>query len=165
MKISPILPCLLLASSFAAAQQAAPVAVKPTPASDALVAAAKDAAQEAKDFQAAMDGANAVMAADQKALTAHLADLAKQLDAQLKADKRYKGLLDQISATQNQLKEGGQAAQAKFDAKAGPIQAKLATDQSLMDGLEPVVRKENGLPDTAKFDRATQTWSAPAAKQ
>ena len=39
------------------------------------------------------------------------------------------------------------------------MQQAMATDNALINGLLPIVRKENGFDDKATYDSKTQTWT------
>lgn len=136
------------------------VTVKSSPAADALVSAAKDLSTEKKSLDVALQQARSTLDTSQKAIKDQLTALQKDLNDKLKADKKYAPDLDKMEKLQKQLQDSGNEATNKFNQVGGPISTKVAQDQALIDGLIPVVRKENGLPDTATFDVETQTWKA-----
>lgn len=156
---------ILYAALFAVATL--PCLAQTSPASEALDHAAKDVATEQKSYDTALMQAKSTLDASMKDLQKQSADLTKSLNDQLAADKKYKPMLDKISVLQKQLQSLSSDASQKFAPTAGPIQNQIATDKALVDGLVPVVRKENGWPDTATYDSATQTWKGipPAAEK
>jgi len=158
MKIRNLVFVFIGVSALAFGQ--APVTVKPSPASDALNNAAKDFQAEQKAFDNALQQARFASDLSQKQLVDQLQALNKKIYDQLHQDKHYKPMLDQIDTVQKQLQALQQTSEANFQKEAGPIQAKSQSDKALIDGLIPVVRKENGLPDTQTYDPVTQTWSA-----
>lgn len=140
------------------------VEVKSSPASDTLNQAAKELAASNKSMQEIIDNIRNGLNVNQKKQADQLTSLQKELQEKLKADKKYKPLMDQMKAIQEDLQEASQRAQQQFNQQTAPIQQKIQTDTALVQGLIPVVRKENDLPDTAKFDTATQKWKkAPEA--
>jgi hypothetical protein len=149
----------LLGTSAIAFGQTTPITVKPSPANDALILAAKEMTDEQKAFDAALQQARSTLDASQKALGTQLQDAQKDLNEKLKADKKYAPILANIDTLQKQLADLQNQAQQKFGQASAPISNKIATDKALIDGLVPVVRKENGIPDTTTFDPATQKWS------
>ena len=63
-----------------------------------------------------------------------------------------------IADTQaEEQKELAQAQQA-YQAQTNPAQQNVSKDNALIQGLEPIVKKENSLPDTASFDQQKQEW-------
>jgi hypothetical protein len=156
---------LLYAAIQVSAQQTT-VTVKPSPASDTLVHAAQDLETETKAFTNAQHQAQSTYDSDVKALQTKIQELYKTLMDQVRADKRYKGQMDEIDVVQKQMKDHDATASVKFNQSVGPIQNSIGKDRALIDGLIPIVRKENDLPDSATFDTATQKWStsAPAKK-
>lgn len=139
--------------------------VKSSPASDALNHAAKDAVTEQQSFDVMLNQAKSSADASNKALQSKLGELNKALLDQLKADKKYKSQLEEIDTVQKQLQTLNQTATQKFQQEAGPIQNAIGRDKALIEGLIPIVRKENDLPDTATYDQSTQKWTTPAAKK
>lgn len=137
------------------------VTVKASPASDALVSSAKEMTDEQKSFDTAIQKARTSLESNQKTLASQLQSVQKDLNDKLKADKKYAPMLASIENLQKQLADMQTQAQQKFAQSSGPISSKIATDKALIDGLTPVVRKENDLPDTAQFDSAKQTWTVP----
>lgn len=137
------------------------VVVKSSPASDALVSTAKELTDEQKSLDTILNQARSSLDMQQKSLSKQLQDTQKDLEEKLKADKKYSPVLANIQALQKQLADLQTQAQSKFAQTSAPIQNKIATDKALIDGLVPVVRKENQLPPIAMFDPATQKWSLP----
>lgn len=152
---------IILFLSMSALAHGQIVAVKPTPASDALVHAAQDLTTEQKSFDTALNQARSTADASQKSIQAEMKKASDDLMVELKADKKYKDKLAAIDVLQKNLQNAGQQAEQKFQQEVGPIQNAIGKDKALIDGLIPVVRQENGLADTATFDSATQKWSAP----
>lgn len=162
MKLVRLAVSLLLCATgsilFAQAKPAI-VTAKPSPASDALNAAAKEHITEQKAYDAALQEARATLDSTSKDLQKQLVDLNKSLNEQVRADKKYKPLIDKIDAIDKQLQSAQQDVQKKFSDRVGPISRALNTDGAMVSGLIPVVRKENGWPDTAAYDESTQTWT------
>lgn len=143
----------------------AQVVVKQTPASDALTQAAKEAQSEQKSYDTALQQGKLALTAEQKTPLSDLAAAQADLDTKLKSDKKYKPLLDRIAMIEAQLKTLTQAAQTKFATTIGPVQGRLALDKAAMDALVPIVRKENALADSVKYDENTQTWKDTSSKK
>lgn len=139
-------------------QQSTAAVVKSSPSEDALIKAAKDFAAEQKAYNDAVEQNKSNLNSGEKDLQKQYQDTQKQLMDKLNADKHYKPLLDKLSAIQKQAQDVSAAANQQFSQKLGPIQNQMATDNALIQGLIPVVRQENGLPDSATFDTSTQTW-------
>ncbi len=163
MKIKSILwmaPMILCA----VIQAQTPVTVKSSPAADALVHAAQDLTTQQKAYDTALNQARSSMDASNKQLQQKLQDKQKALVDQLKADKKYKDQMAEIDTLTKQLQSLNADASTKFNAQIAPIQNEIGKDQALIGGLISIVRKENGLPESATFDTSTQTWkSAPAS--
>jgi septal ring factor EnvC (AmiA/AmiB activator) len=136
------------------------VTIKPSPASDALNTAAKELTAGQKSLETITQQARAVLESQQKDIQKQLQDTSKALNEKLKEDKKYKPDLDKIDTLTKQLQTLQSNAEKQYTAQAGPIQQKVATDNALVNGLTPVVKKENSLPDSATYDAATQTWKA-----
>lgn len=137
------------------------VAIKPSPASEALIAAARSIQEEQKSLTEAFNQARSTLDLNQKTLQQSLTKSQNDLAAQLKQDKKYKDEMAQIDVLGKQIQDAGNKAQEDFQTKARPLQSQLASNTALLNGLLSVVRKENGLPDSATFDTATQTWHIP----
>ena len=155
-----IVPTILF-STFSIAQT--PVTVKPSPAADALVHAAQDLQTEQKAFDTLLQQARTTAVASQKSLQEEIQKSNTDLLAELRADKKYKDKLAAIDVLQKQLQTVDQQANQKFQTEAAPIQNEINKDKALIDGLTPIVRQENSLPNTATFDLATQKWTEPKA--
>lgn len=153
-----LFPVLFL-SSLAMAQT--PVTVKSTPASDALVKTAQDLQTSQKSLDTLLQQARTTLDASQKSLQSDIAKANADLLAELKADKKYKDKLTAIDAMQKQLQAVSQQAEQKYQQESGTLQNEVNKDKALIEGLTPVVRKENDLPAAATFDPATQKWTAP----
>lgn len=157
---------VLLMSTLAHSQANDPgLTVKPTPAAQALVEAARNAETEQKTVDTGFKQAKATLDTSQKQLQDALKTKSTELQEKLKADKKYKPLLDEIETIQKQLATSNQDAQNKFNQTVGPVQQKLSTDRMLVNTLEPIVAKENEFPPTVKFDAATQTWKDTKAAE
>lgn len=153
-----ILPAILLALTLSGCHAQTPATPKASPASEALAHAAKDIGTEQKAFDAALHQAKATLDVSVKDLQKQNADLNKTLNDQIRADKKYKPMFEKIDAIQKQIQALNTDATNKFSQSVGPLNNQIASDKALIEGLEPVVRKENGWPDSATFDVATQTW-------
>lgn len=152
---------VLLFSTVAVAQT--PVTVKSSPASDVLVKTAQDLQTQQKSLDTILTNAKAGLETGQKALQAQINKANTDLLAELKADKKYKDKFAAIDAMQKQLQATTQQAEQKFQQDSGVIQNEVNKDKALIEGLTPIVRQENNLPDTATFDSTTQKWSTPKA--
>jgi Skp family chaperone for outer membrane proteins len=163
-----ILCVFLLFVPFAFTQQAKPatteVAVKSTPASDALVQLGKDQTTDSKTFNDKLQQARTALDSSRKTLQADLDNAQKDIQAKLNEDKHYKPMLDHIADLQKKITDLGQTASAAFQADAGSIQQRLQSENSQITMLIPIVRKENGLPDNATFDSVTGKWTVPEKK-
>lgn len=168
--------CILIAVAILAASLSLPTlsqtsqpdpsaaaTAKPSPASDALVKAAQESTVQQKTFDAALQTAKAALDAKVKDLQQQNIDLNQQLNTQIRADKKYKPMFEKIDAIQKQLAALNTDATNRFQQSVGSIQSQIATNNALIAGLVPIVRKENGWPDTATFDAATQTWKGITA--
>jgi hypothetical protein len=139
----------------------APVTVKPSPASDALVTAAKEMTDSQNAFDTALQQARNGLEMTQKSLANQLQAAQKDLSDKLKSDKKYAPALANIETIQKQLNDLQNKTQQNFTQSSAPIQNKIAINKTLIDGLIPIVRKENNLPDTATFDASSQKWTTP----
>lgn len=152
---------ILLFSTVAVAQT--PVTVKSSPASDVLVKTAQDLQIQQKSLDTILTNAKAGLEINQKSLQEQINKANADLLAELKADKKYKDKFAAIDVMQKQLQTTTQNAQQKFQQDSGVIQNEVNKDKALIEGLTPIVRQENNLPDTAMFDSSTQKWSTPKA--
>jgi hypothetical protein len=134
------------------------ITVKPSPAEDALVQAAKDAQVQHESFNVAQQQANQTLSTKQKALQDKLNQANVQCWEKVKADKHYRDLVKQIVDAQAELQKSQTDAQTAFAAQTTKVQQAIATDNAQIQGLIPIVRKENGLADTDRFDEQSQTW-------
>lgn len=162
MKLSYILAFAMTPALFAQTPTPATpteVTVKSSPAEDALVKAAKEAASSQRAYDTLLQQARSGLESNQKDIAKQLTDVQNDLNAKLKEDKKYKPLVDKIIALQQQLSDASKTAQNNFSQQSGPLQQQLNTDNALIKGLIPVVRQENGLPETVKFDSNTQKWT------
>jgi hypothetical protein len=163
MKLAFFSLCVFSLLAFALYGQAPAPVAKSSPASDALIAAAKEMKEEQKAFDTALTQARSSFDISQKSLLTQIQEAQKDLNDKVKADKKYAPLIEKISTLQKQGQDLQQHAQTQFAQSANPLQSKIASDKALIEGLIPVVRKENGFPDNAAFDPATQNWSVPKA--
>ena len=137
---------------------------KPSPASDTLVQTAKDMAAEKASFETIRNQARSTVDASAKQLQDQLKAKTDALMTELKADKKYSGKLAEIDTITKQMSSLNAGANDKFQKDTAPIQQKIATDNAVIGGLIPIVRKESGFPDTTTFDVDTQKWKdAPAS--
>ena len=134
------------------------IIVKPSTDSDALDSAAKDLQADQQAIDTAVQQERESLDASLKALQKQNGDLLKELEAQLRADKKYKPMMDKIDTIEKQIQTIGQTAQNNFARTAGPIQTRIASDRTIISFLVARVRKENNLPDSAIYDPKTQTW-------
>lgn len=135
------------------------ITVKVTPASSKLIEAAKETSDNIKNFNKALDTAKNTQAQAQKDNQKQIETLSKELNDKLKADKKYKPYLDQLQVLSKAQQDSGTKAQADFNRSVQPIQQKIAQDSALIQGLIPIVREENSLPDTTSFNLETQKWT------
>lgn len=166
MKAGPVLLSFILSVGGALGQApASPAATpKPTPASETLTTTAKEMVADKANFTNVLNQAKSTMDASGKQLSDALNAKLKALQEKLKADKKYSGEMAEIDTLQKQVATFQSTAEQKFQQQTGPIQQKIATDNAVIQGMVPVVRKENGWPDTASFDVETQTWKGTAEK-
>lgn len=141
-----------------ATPKSAAVTVKSSAAEDALVQAAKDLQADQQTITQLIAQARATSDSEQKDLQQQIAAKNQALLEKLRADKKYKPFLDELDGLQKQLQQEQVHLQETFGPRIQAAQVKIQQDQALVNGLIPVVRKENGLPDSAVFDAATQTW-------
>lgn len=159
-----VLIALVLSVSGAVyAQTPAPVTVKQTPSSEALVKTAQDMAVAQKSLDTMMAKARAGNDANQRPITLAIQKANEDLLTELKQDKRYRDQLAKIDGLQKQLQAINQRDNQQFSQDIVPIQVKIGSDKALIDGLVPIVRQENGMTETATFDPATQKWTVPPA--
>jgi predicted RNase H-like nuclease (RuvC/YqgF family) len=140
------------------------ITVNDTPASEELAQLVKDQAADKAAFDTKVQQANFTYDQNTKALKNQITAAQKDLNDKLTADKKYKPLLDNITNLQKQLTDNGSKIQADFNKEAGPLQQKLNLEANEIQGLIPVVKKENNLPDNATFDPVTGKWSVPEKK-
>lgn len=132
--------------------------VKQTPASDTLVQTAKDMAAEKSSFDTIRNQARSTVDASSKQLQDALKAKTDAMMTQLKADKKYAVQLAEIDTITKQMSDMSRGANDKFQKDTSPIQQKIATDNALIGGLIPIVKKENGFPDSTTFNVDTQKW-------
>ena len=141
------------------------IVVPSSPSEDALIAAARDFISSKSSLDTLLKQAQSGLDTNQKQLTAELQAATKALTDKVHADKKYAGDLAHIADLQKKLQDEQNAANGKFQVESTPIAQKNNTDKALMDGLVPIVRKENGLRDSDWFDTNTQTWHHAPEKQ
>lgn len=150
---------LLVAGGVALAQATSPApSVKSTPASETLMRTAKELAAEKVNFQNVLNQARSTADASSKQLMDQFQAKSKDLQDKIRVDKKYGPMLIEVEAIQKQLNSLQQDQQDKFQKATGPIQQKIASDNVLIQGLVPIVKKESGFDDAATFDIDTQTW-------
>ena len=173
MKVSGLIAILFVASTLVAQTPAATpttqptktdVVIKDTPASEALLQFAKDQTADQTAFNTKVQQANFTLNQNNKALQDQIAAANKDLLEKLRADKKYKPLLDNIDNLNAELATTGQKVRDDFSKDAGPLQQKLNFETDEVKTLIPVVRKENGLPDDATFDTSSGKWTVPDKK-
>ena len=147
------------ASADSASPAPPEITVKVTPASTKLIEAAKETAENIKNFNKAKELAQNQQIVANKDNQKQIEAMVKDLNDKLKADKKYKPLLDQLDVLNAAQKDSGTKAQAEFSKNVAPIQQKIAQDSALIQGLVPIVREENSLPDTTTFNLETQKWT------
>jgi uncharacterized FlaG/YvyC family protein len=132
-----------------------------TPAQETLDKTARELTTEQKAYDEGLKKANSDLADIQKNLNEQLAALNTALNAQVRADKKYKPMFVKIDDLQKQLTSAQAAANQAFTAKFGSVGSSIEADKVLIRGLVPVVRKEKNLPESSQYDTSTQTWSQP----
>ena len=134
MKVSGLLAILFAATTLVAQTPAAmsttkptttDVVIKDTPASEALLQFAKDQTADQAALNTKAQQANFALTQSNKALQDQIAAAGKDLLAKLKADKKYKPLIDNIDNLNAQLTTNGQKVRDDFSKDAGPLQQKL----------------------------------------
>jgi small-conductance mechanosensitive channel len=150
------------AIAFTAAYAQTEIGVKSTAAQDALVELAKSQAADEAALNVKVQQANSTLDQSKKALTDQLQAVSKDLNEKLQQDKKYKPSLDQITDLQKKLQDLQQTASANFQKDAGQLQQKLQTERAQVEGLIPVVKKEDDMPLEASFDYKTQKWFIPS---
>jgi len=138
-----------------------PLTPKDTPASQVLAQLVKDHNADQKAFDVKRQQAMSTLDQSNKTLSDQVAAMQKALMDDLNKDKKYKPRIDQINGMQQKLQTNGANANQAFQRDVGPLQQRVLTEQSQIDGLLPVIRKENGFADNAVFDPATGKWSEP----
>ena len=141
-----------------------PITVKDTPASQSLDKLAKEEADNQKTVNDLFQQARHNLDANQKALQDEIKKQTKDLNDKLAEDKKYKPIMDKIKDLNKQLQDIQGKAQADFQKNAGVLQQKVQSAMYQVEALIPVVRKENGLPETAQYNPQTQKWTVPKAE-
>lgn len=162
MKMRGILVVFVMALCEIAGAQSP--TVKPTPASETLVKTAKEMATNKVNFQNALNQARTTLDASVKQLQEEVNAKTKAVYDELKADKKYKDKMAEVDTLQKQLAGLNSTQNTKFQTETMPIQQTISKDSALVDGLIPIVRKENDFPDSATFDPETQTWKGTDKK-
>jgi hypothetical protein len=134
---------------------------KQSPASDTLITTAKQLQVDKMQRDNLFNQARTTMDASAKTLQKEYDDASKALRDKLKLDKKYADDIKHIESIQAQMNDLSNTARDKYSKEANPLSQKIASEEALINGLIPVVRKENSMPDTATFDPATQTWKKP----
>src|SRR5277367_4805577 len=134
------------------------ITVQSSPAEDALVKAAKEYSDANAALTTMKNQAITTLNQNQKTLQDQIAGAQKALNDKLKADKKYKGDFENLADLQKKLGDVGTKANTDFGQQSAPLMQKVNMDKPLIDGLIPIVRKENGLPDSAVFDWEKGTW-------
>jgi hypothetical protein len=172
MKVSGILAILFATTALAQTPAPKPpdqpktadVVIKDTPASQALIQFAKDKSADQAAFDTRIQQAQFSLNQSNKALQDQIAQANKDLLEKLKADKKYKPLIDNLDNLNAQLSSNGDKIRQDFQKDVGPIQQKLNFETDEVKTLIPVVRQENDLPDTATFDEKSGKWTVPEKK-
>lgn len=154
---------LTKAQTPAKAPESTVITVKSSPAEDALVGASKDAIESRKKFDQMSQDAQNGLFVNQKKLVDDLTAKQKAMIEKIKADKKYKAMIDEIDGLQKQLQNMQGDVRGRFAQQTAPLQQKIASDNAAVETLIPIVKKDNNLPDNAVFDKEKQTWSAPKA--
>lgn len=134
---------------------------KSSPAADALVELAKSQTSDQGLLNVKMQQARSTIDQNNKQLIADIQSAQKDLQDKLEQDKKYKPLIDHINDTQKKLNESGQKVAADYQRDNGVLAQRIQNETVQVQGLIPVVRKENGFPDNAAFDIETQKWTVP----
>lgn len=160
---------ILMLSAYAIAYPQQPAASpdealtpKDSPAAQTLNQLAKDKLSDQKAFDSKLQQARFELDKTQKDMSTQLQSLQKELNDKLREDKKYKPLLDQIADTQKNLNESQNVAAGTFQKESGSLSSKVNMEANQIEGLIPVVRKENNFPDNSVYDPATQKWTLPA---
>lgn len=136
---------------------------KSTPASDALGELARDQTADQAALNTKLQQAKYSLDQSNKALGDQIQTVQKDLMAKLNQDKKYKPMLDQIADLQKKLNENQTNASNAYQKDAGPLVQRVQSETAQVQGLIPVVKKENGFPDNATYSVETQKWTVPAA--
>lgn len=171
MKVSGILAILFATTAFAQTTAPKPVdqpktdvVIKDTPASQALIQFSKDKTADQAVFDTKIKQAQFTLDQSNKDLQTQIDTANKDLLEKLKADKKYKPLLDNLDNLNAKKNDNGQRISGDFQKDTGALQKKLTIDADEVAALTPVVRQENDLPDTATFNESTGKWTVPEKK-
>ena len=151
----------MFVSSVAVAQK--PLTVKDSAASQLLNETAKEHVADQAVFNTKLQQARFALDTSNKALQEQIQAAQKDLETKLRADKKYKPMLDNIDALQKKFNDNSAVANTAFQKDAGQIKQKVDSEAVQIQSFEDVVRKENGLPANAKYDEDKQTWTEPEA--
>lgn len=130
-----------------------------------LDGAAKDLSEVQKPYSDIIALANADLNKKQQPIQTQIVVAQNELNAKLAVDPKYSPLVDKIKGLQAQLQTVTSAAQQKFAADNAWLTKKAQEDNATINGLIPLVREENGWPETATYDVATQKWTKPTASK
>lgn len=145
-----------------AAQTPPDVKIKDTPAAKNLVDLSQKWVKEKSTLDTALQQARTVLDQNITALKSEIVDEQKKLDDELAKDKKYRDQYQHIVDLQKQLADASENAQKKLEATINPVIEQSNFDAIQINVLITVVRQENGLPDTAAYDRQTQKWTITA---
>jgi Skp family chaperone for outer membrane proteins len=135
--------------------------VKDSVASQTLNKMAQQYAVDKAQLDTKTQQARSSLDASNKELNEKAAALQKQLLDQIRADKRYKPLLDQVDQLKKQSDQLNADAQRKFVEANRELMERVNGAAGQMESVKGIVRKENSLPEAATYDAATQTWAVP----
>jgi hypothetical protein len=140
------------------------VTVKDTDANKELIRLAKDQAEDQKRANDIFQQARTSLDQNNKALQDELTKAQKDLNDKIKNDKKYRDDFAHIEGLQKQITDAGAKAQTSFQNAISPIQQKLDLESKEMQGIESVVKRENGFGDDVQFVPATGKWIKPPKK-
>ncbi|HEY3620722.1 MAG TPA: hypothetical protein VGK96_28295 [Candidatus Sulfotelmatobacter sp.] len=156
MKIGVFLAIVLITAGVMAQEP-----VKDSVASQTLNKMAQQYAVDKAQLDTKTQQARSSLDASNKELNEKAAALQKQLLDQIRADKRYKPLLDQVDQLKKQSDQLNADAQRKFVEANRELMERVNGAAGQMESVKGIVRKENSLPEAATYDAATQTWAVP----
>lgn len=133
--------------------------IKQTPASESLMAIAKEMSESKRAVDVSMQQARSTADANQKTLRDEFALKNSSLVKDLRADKKFGARMAELDVLQKQINGAAEKAQNDYNTNAMPIVQKIQQDSAQIQVLVPIVRRESGLPDSAQFNPETQTWN------